>query len=69
MQDMSKTLEVSSAVLHGTIEFPGLQSGVSLNKIKYPNLKMEIAGDFLKLEYNNMIGLIPLTNVKFLVIK
>lgn len=63
------SLEVKSAVLHASMEFPGLESGVSINSTKYPTLNMEVIGQFLKVENKGITGLIPLTNVKFLLLK
>ncbi len=61
--------EVKSAVLHAAMEFPGLESGVSINSTKYPQLSMAIDGQFLRLENKGITGLVPLTNVKFLILK
>lgn len=66
---MSKPLEIKSLVLHAAMEFPGLESGVSLNGTRYPQLKMEIDGQFVRLVNKDIVGLVPLTNVKFLLLK
>lgn len=64
-----KLQEVKSVVLHASMEFPGLEAGVSLNNTKYPSLAMTLQGQFLKLENKGLTGLIPLTNIKFLLLK
>jgi hypothetical protein len=66
---MNQPLEVKSAVLHASMEFPGLEAGVSLNASKYPDLRMEIRDSFLVLTYKGLTGLIPLANIKFLLLK
>ena len=75
MSQQSKPIAVKSAVLHATTEAAGIEGGVSLNKTKNPNAVMTIQdGLFLRVENTGKNGvelptvLIPLTNVKFVIL-
>lgn len=61
--------KIKSVVLHASVEFPGLEAGVSINSTRYPGVQLTEDGTFLRVAYKNNLGLIPLTNVKFIVME